>query len=189
MIADYTTYNQLQVSAPDIKGLWGFAMVPGTVKEDGTVDSSVSSNGSATVMLKQSKDKESAWKFMKWWVSTDTQVQYGREMEALMGAAARYPTANIAAFDKLPWPTEDYEALKAQFEWMKGTPQVPGGYYSWRNVDNAFFRVVSASNKQKMMPREALTEFVRYINDEITFKRIEFGLPTAEDVTLGNKTN
>ena len=189
IIADYTLYNQLQVSAPDIKGLWGFTMVPGTVKEDGTVDHSVSSNGTACVMMKQTEDKDSSWEFMKWWTSTDTQIQYGREMEALMGAAARYPTANIKAFDSLPWPSEDYDALKAQFEWMKAIPQVPGGYYSWRNVDNAFYRVVASVKKQKMEPREALTEFVRYINDEITFKRIEFELPTAEDVKISDKTD
>ena len=185
MIADFTLYNQLQVSAPDIKGLWGFAMVPGTVLEDGSVDYSVTSAGTAAIMMKQSREKEAAWEFMKWWVSQETQTQYGREMEALMGAAARYPTANIRAFDNLPWPTEDYEALKSQFEWMKGVPQVPGGYYSWRNVNNAFYKVVIAEDMNKMQPREALTEFVRYINDEITFKRIEFGLPTAGKVTSG----
>ncbi|MHB8130473.1 MAG: extracellular solute-binding protein [Mobilitalea sp.] len=187
VIADYTLYNQLQVSAPDIKGLWGFSMVPGTVKEDGTVDYSVSSAGSATVMLNQTEDKASSWEFMKWWVSTDTQVQYGRELEALMGAAARYPTANIEAFESMPWPSEDYEALKAQFEWMEGIPQVPGGYYSWRNVNNAFYKVVSAADKQKMQPREALADYVRYINDEITFKRAEFGLPIAEEKSFENQ--
>jgi len=41
--------------------------------------------------------------------------------------------------------------------------------------------VVISEDKNKMQPREALTEYVRYINDEITFKRREFGLPTAED--------
>lgn len=181
VIADITLYNQLQVSAPDIKGLWGFTMVPGTVREDGTVDYSVTSTGTAAIMMSQTKDEEAAWEFMKWWVSTDTQVQYGREMEALMGAAARHPTANIEAFESLPWPTEDYEALKSQFKWMKGIPQVPGGYYSWRSVNNAFYRVVIAEDKNRMQPREALTEYVRYINDEITFKRAEFGLPTAKD--------
>lgn len=185
IIADFTLYNQLQVSAPDIKGLWGFTKVPGTVKEDGSVDYSVSNTGTAAIMLKQSKEKEAAWEFMKWWVSTDTQTQYGREMEALMGAAARYPSANIKAFESLPWPSEDFEALKEQFEWVKGVPQVPGGYYSWRNVQNAFYKVVVAEDKNKMQPREALSEYVRYIDDEITFKRREFGLPAAEDLLGG----
>ena len=35
IIADYTVYNNLEVSAPDIAGLWDFTMVPGTRKEDG----------------------------------------------------------------------------------------------------------------------------------------------------------
>lgn len=189
IIADYTLYNQLQVSAPDIKGLWGFSMVPGTVKEDGTVDHSVSSTGTATVMMSQTDQKEAAWEFMKWWVSTETQTQYGREMEALMGAAARYPTANIEAFNNLPWPSDDYQALQEQIKWVKGIPQVPGGYYSWRNVNNAFYKVVVAEDKNKMQPREALTDYVRYINEEITFKREEFGLPTAEEASSGSQKN
>lgn len=176
VIADYTLYNQLQVSAPDIKGLWGFSMVPGTVTKDGKIDYSVGSTGTATIMLKQTKNEEASWEFMKWWVSTDTQIKYSQELEALMGAAARYPTANIKAFESLPWPSDDYDALKSQAEWVKGIPQIPGSYFTWRNINNAFYTVVFAENNNKMEPREALTEYVRYINDEITFKRQEFGL-------------
>jgi len=179
VISDFTLYNQLQVSAPDIKGLWGFAMVPGTVREDGNIDYSVSSTGSAAIIMSQTKEKEASWEFLKWWTSAETQAQYGREMEAIQGASARYPTANVEAFNNLPWPSDDYQTLMNQFEWMRGIPQVPGGYFSWRNVNNAFYRVVSADDKDKMQPREALMEYVRYINDEITYKRNEFGLPVA----------
>lgn len=173
IIADYTVYNILQVSAPDIKGLWGFTGVPGTLREDGTINNSVASAGTASVMMEACKDKASAWEFMKWWCSADTQADYGREMESLMGASARYPTANKEAFANLPWPAEDYKALKEQFESAEGIPQVPGGYYSWRNVSNAFYRVIVAKN---MQPREALTEYVKYIDGEITHKRKEFGM-------------
>ena len=117
---------------------------------------------------------------MKWWTSAEIQTSYGREMEGLMGAAARYPSANIEAFDSLPWPVVDYEALAKQYQNVKGIPQVPGGYYSWRNVNNAFYRVVSSEEAEKMPPREALTEFMCYINEEITYKRAEFGLNTAK---------
>ncbi|MGN6714206.1 extracellular solute-binding protein [Anaerocolumna jejuensis] len=178
VIADYNLYNELQVSAPDIKGLWGFTMVPGTVKEDGTVDHSVTGTGTASVIMKASKDKEASWEFLKWWLSADVQTQYGREMEALLGSAARYPTANVEAFESLPWPTDDLNSLLLQADWLKGIPQVPGGYYSWRNINNAFYKVVSADDKNKMQPREALMDYVRYINDEITYKRKEFGLPS-----------
>ncbi|HEY8499862.1 MAG TPA: extracellular solute-binding protein, partial [Clostridia bacterium] len=184
VIADFTLYNQLQVSAPDIKGLWGFAMVPGTLRDDGAVDHSVSSTGTAAVIMSQTKNRNASWEFLKWWVSTDTQSQYGIEMEAVLGPSARYPAANIEAFNKLPWPARDFNTLMSQFEWIKGIPQVPGGYFSWRNVNNAFYRVVISETdqrKQQMQPREALTEYVRYINEEITFKRKEFGLPVAEE--------
>lgn len=173
IVADYTTYNSLQVSAPEIKGLWGFAEVPGTVQDDGSINSDVASSGMACIMMEQSKNKEAAWEFMKWWVSEETQTRYGREMEGLMGSAARYPTANIEAFANLPWPIEDYLVLSEQFAKVKGIPQVPGGYFTSRHINNAFYKVVV---EKEIGPREAMTDYVRYINDEIRYKRAEFNL-------------
>ena len=172
-IADYQTYNTLQVSAPEIDGLWGFTTMPGTVMEDGSVNTSSTAGGTGMIILEQSKDKEAAWEYLKWWTSEEIQVQYGREMEGLMGAAARYPTANKAALSKLPWPIQDYKNLEAQLETVKGIPQVPGGYYTARNVNNAFYKVVV---DKEVGAREALMDAVRYIDDEITNKRKEFGL-------------
>src|SRR5690606_30839642 len=173
-IMDYTVYNQLTVFAPEIRGMWGFVPVPGTVQEDGTIRRDAPSSGTAVIMLQKAKDKEAAWEFMKWWTREDTQVTFGREMEALRGAAARYPTANIAALDKLPWPVEDYENLKRQFEEVRGIPEVPGGYFTGRHLQNAFYKVVVS---QKAEPREAIMDYVQYIHDEIRAKRKEFGLP------------
>ncbi|XEC93625.1 extracellular solute-binding protein [Paenibacillus tarimensis] len=173
-LSDYTTYNQLTVFAPEIRGLWGFVPVPGVVKEDGTIDRSVPSGGSSVLMLEKAQDKEAAWEFMKWWTSADTQTKFGREMEGLMGAAARYPTANIEALGQLPWPIADYKNLSAQFEEVKGIPEVPGGYFTGRHLINAFYKTVVGRTE----PREALTDYVQYIQEEMTFKRIEFGLPT-----------
>ncbi len=173
-IADYTVYNQLTVFAPEIRGMWGFVPVPGTVQEDGSTRRDVASAGSGTIMLKGAEDKEAAWEFMKWWTSADTQTKYGREMEGLMGAAARYPTANIEALDSLPWPVNDYENLKAQFEWVQGIPEVPGGYFTGRHLLNAFYRVVVNAQTE---PREAIVDYAQYIQEEIRAKRKEFGLP------------
>jgi ABC-type glycerol-3-phosphate transport system substrate-binding protein len=176
-IADYANYNVLQVFAPEIKGLWGFTEVPGTPRPDGTVDHSVATFGSASIIMERAKDREAAWEYLKWWTSADIQTKYGRAMEALMGPAARYPTANQEAFAMLPWPVTDYKNLLMQFRSAKGVPQVPGGYFTARQVNNAFYKVVT---EKKIGPREALTDFVRYINDEITYKRKEFGLNTTD---------
>ena len=70
-------------------------------------------------------------------------------------------------------PRTFYKNLLEQFEYAKGIPQVPGGYYTSRQVNNAFHKVVT---EKKIGPREALTDFTRYINDEITYKRKEFGI-------------
>jgi len=186
-IANYTTYNTLSVFAPEIRGLWAFTVVPGTPQPDGTIDHSVSTGGEACIMLSRARDRESAWAYMKWWTSGDTQTRYGFGMEALMGPAARYASANQDAFHRLPWPVNDFNNLLAQFEWAKGIPEVPGGYFTPRQLNNAFYRVVEDSGGaaagrtgQAVGPREALTDFTRLINEEITYKRIEFGLDVRE---------
>lgn len=174
IISDYTDYNNFAVSAPDIAGLWSFTQIPGTVKEDGTVDHSVASTGLASMIMADTKHPDASWEFLKWWTSAETQTMYGREMEGLMGSAARVPTANYEAFLNMPWPVDDFEALKKSMEWVKGIPQVPGGYYSWRNVYNAFYTVVTETDTA--MPREELMDKVVYINAEIDYKREELGL-------------
>ncbi|GAE07681.1 extracellular solute-binding protein [Paenibacillus sp. JCM 10914] len=171
-ITDYTFYNTLSVSAPEIRGLWDFVTVPGIPQADGTIRRDVSSGGTSVIMMDQSKDKEAAWEFMKWWTSKDTQVRFGREMEGLMGAAARYPTANIEALKELPWPSQDYQNLEQQWHWVQGIPEVPGGYYTGRNLDNAFREVINNNTH----PRDALYDYVEEINREIEFKQKEINL-------------
>ncbi|MGN1179769.1 MAG: extracellular solute-binding protein [Suilimivivens sp.] len=185
IIADYTVYNNLEVSAPDIAGLWDFTVVPGTVKEDGTVDHSVGCTGLASMIMADTGEPEACWEFLKWWSSAEVQTLYDREMESLMGSAARVATANQEAFENIPWSVDTYEALSQAFTWVKGIPQVPGGYYSWRNVNNAFYTVTTDTDTAS--PREELMDKVLYINDEITYKRKEFGLPTIEDLDKEGK--
>ena len=60
----------------------------------------------------------------------------------------------------------------------------PGGYYTWRNVNNAFYAVTTGSassgrSENGNTPREELMDKIFYINAEITYKRTEFGLPVA----------
>ncbi len=178
IITDYTYYNTLQVSAPDIQGLWGMAVVPGEVRVDEYgneyIDNTVASSGSACVIMEAAKNKLACWEFLKWWTSAETQYLYSSEMESLMGASARVATANIQAFSLIPWPTEIAEVLEAQFENVRGIRQVPGGYFSWRNVNNAFYAVTTKTDSAT--PREELMDRVIYINDEIAYKRKEFGL-------------
>lgn len=181
IIADYTLYNNLQVSAPDIEGLWGFTTVPGMKQEDGTINHKTGSIGLADMIMASTEYKEESWEFLKWWTSEETQVRFGLEMESLMGASARIATANLGALEKLAWPVQDYKELMKQFDQLEGIRQVPGGYYSWRNVNNAFYTVTT--NTDTTMPREELMEKVIYINAEISYKLEELGLSDKKNTT------
>ena len=114
------------------------------------------------------------WEFFKWWASTDTQVRFGQEMEALLGASARYATANKNAFAQLKWSADAIEVLTKQWEQTVGIREVPGGYYTGRHITNACRKCVN----EKSDPRETILDYSILINEELTKKRKEFGLPT-----------
>lgn len=173
-VSMYTTYNTLAVSAPEIRGLWKFTMIPGTRREDGTIDRSSHSNVACCMMIATDDEnvKNNAWEFMKWWVSTDTQVRFGREMESVLGSSARYSTANTEALKQLAWSGDELAVLLEQQSHTVGFREVAGGYSTTRHITNAIRKVIN----DKSDPRETLLTYVRTINEEIRIKRTEFGL-------------
>ena len=168
-IAPYTTYNLLSTAAPEIRNEWAMVPIPGARKPNGEIDRSTGASGAACVMLKKAKDKEACWEFLKWWTSAEVQTQFGKELEMLMGTAARYNTANIEAFYKLPWNKEEVANLEEQWKHVKEIEEVPGSYYITRSIDSAFSAVVY----QGVNPRESLWKYTKEINDELERKRIE----------------
>lgn len=170
-VANYSLYNTLSVFAPEISGQWDYALLPG-VEVDGVLNRQSVSTVTSSVIMSASKEKEASWEFMKWWLSADTQKDYARGMESVIGSAARYPTANLQAFEQLPWPTKDYLMLKQQRELAVGIPTVPGDYIVGRHIDNAF-RAVLNSN---VTPQDSLYQYHLKINEEIARKRKELGL-------------
>ncbi len=172
VISEYSLFNTLCVSAPELNGLWGVALVPGTKQADGTIDHSVMGTCTGTVITASTKNVDAAWKFVKWWISAKTQASYGLKIEGLLGQAARYATANIEALNELPWSQSELAGLKEQHQYVKATPETPGSYFTPRHLYNAFRRVITYGDD----PRQTLMDYTDYINREITNKRKEFGL-------------
>ncbi|MEG0570214.1 MAG: extracellular solute-binding protein [Oscillospiraceae bacterium] len=176
VVADLSLYNQLAVSAPEIKGLWNFGPVPGTKRKDGTVDFSVQGSASGVMVLASAKDTDASWDFIKWWTQADTQSHFAREIEGLLGTSARYPSANVEAFHALAWSTDEIANIDNQAKWLKRIPEVPGGYYTPRYINNAFRSTcVDAAAEE---PRDSLLYYASVIDGEILSKRTEFKLPT-----------
>jgi len=168
-IAPYTLYNQLYAAAPEIMNMWDFVPLPGTETNGGISRIAAGNGGEAAIMLKDVKNEENAWDFIDWFLSDDIQTAYGVNIESMLGAMARYATANVEAFRQLPWSAKEREQLLAQWDNVREIEQIPAGYYVGRNLTNAFRRVVYYSEN----PRYTLHLYNTQINAEIERKRIE----------------
>ena len=200
-IADYSSYNHLTIFAPEIRGLWEFVPIPGTVREkmpqdagipylelgnNMILDNTTVAGVTCTIMMRTAetkKTKEDAWAFMQWWVGESAQSRFGNEMVAIMGPAAKQPTANLEALAKMPWPTADYRNLAEQFKYLEAAPEVPGGYIVGRYVDFAWKAVYNNGASAV----ETLQDYLEEINKELSRKRKEFGFPIIERDRFGRR--
>ncbi len=171
-IAGFDQYNTLMAGAPEIRGQWGIAPVPGTEQADGSIDRSVGGAGTSIVMFDAAEDKDSCWEFIEWWTRAQTQETYDANVENVMGPAGRNATANLEAFSRLSWSDEELEALEEQRQYVQELREIPGSYFVSRCLDNAFRSVLfDGKNAREVFERENAN-----INREITRKRNELGL-------------
>lgn len=177
-VADYFTYVQLSTAAPELTGWWKMVPIPGIRKENGVIDRSAGGTSTAAVIFRDTEHPEAAWELVKWWTSTDVQTRYAEEIEAIIGVEARWNTANVQAFENLPWPREDLEAILEQWKWFVEKPVVLGDYFTTRHIINAWNRVVL----EGWNPREALEKAVLDINRELIRKQEEFGVQVPEEL-------
>ena len=168
----YTFYANLQAAAPEIKGQWSFAQVPGTVKEDGSVDATVSGTSTGCVIFSNSAHKQAAWEFLKWWTDTEAQVDFGTEIESIQGPSGRYPTANLEALRMLPWSNAELQAILSQCQHTQAMPEAPGGYMTSRYIVSSAMIVINNG----LVPRETIMDYKKMINDEVQSMRKKFGL-------------
>ncbi len=174
-LADYTTYNSLKYTAPEISGLWEMFPMPGTRMPDGSINATqMDQSGVGAIMLKSSLETpektEAAWTLIKWWSEAETQTRYATDLEAALGIAARRATANLQTLKNIGWTSKERAVLEAQFKNLKFIPIVPGNYYVTRGLTNSIRGVVDHGENA----RELLSEWTIKINAEILRKRNEF---------------
>lgn len=165
VIANYSFAGQLETASPEIKGLWDFCKVPGTLIDD-TVSHSANSTGSGAVIFSSSEKQEQAWEFIKWFTQDDVQASFGNRLESITGAVGRYETANVNAMGSLSWSEYQLERLREQQAELKEIPIIPASYAVTRNIMNAFRETVNDGEN----PRDMLIWYSHDINDEIERK-------------------
>jgi ABC-type glycerol-3-phosphate transport system substrate-binding protein len=179
-VVDYTYVNTLNVSAPEISGKWSIAKIPGTVQADGSVDHSAACMIGTCFIVSSTVAKDGmaneAWEFLKWWTSEETQTNYSTELKAENGEASEFPVSNVNAIANGGLNEEFKQVVLSLLDDLRAEPQIPGGYITGRVIRNAFTSVVTENTD----PVDTLYILLDDINDEITSKRTEFGLNTAE---------
>lgn len=172
IIDNYSLYNTLFIGAPEIKGVWQMMPVPATIDEEEKEHSDVASTVTASMMLANDEKQEYAWDFLDWWTTAEVQGEFGKQIENQLGVSARYCTANVEAFSNLPWTKKECDILNQQWEQVKAIPEVAGGYFTGRHLNNALRRVINLNEN----PKDTLLDYVLRIDEEIKFKRQELKL-------------
>jgi ABC-type glycerol-3-phosphate transport system substrate-binding protein len=170
LIAPYTQYNSYTYALPELTGLWDMYPIPGIEQEDGTINISQANQLFASVMFANCKDQEAGWEFLKWWISSDVQTNFGLEIEAIQGSAGRYNTANLDAISRLPWDEAQLQPLQTQIESAVFVPQLPGSYFTSRAINSAFVTTV----KYNKNPSQQILYWSEQIDQEIARKQEEF---------------
>ena len=126
--------------------------------------------GTAISIMSSTKSPDASWEFLKWWTDANAQVEYGTELESILGAAARYASANIDAVARTAWPVKEYRNIMQQWEHADCLPQAPGSYIVSRYVDFAARAVINdgADAGQSMI------KYTKLINSELERKKKEF---------------
>lgn len=169
-IQSCTQYNTISAAASEIRGLWGISLIPGFKDENGNINRAQAGAGSACAILKTSDNVEEAWEFLKWWTSDTTQLKYSQNIESILGITGRNMTSNVKALEGLSWNEGDFEILKEQWSLVNEMPEVPGGYYIPRVVDQAFWNVIGNGKGIE----EMLLKWDKVADKEIAEKRSQY---------------
>ena len=167
-VADYSTsFNTLVAFAPQIENLWGITHVPGTYDENGKINYVAPVTVTSGIILEGSNVKKDSMRFLDWWCSDKTQARFGSFLESLLGAAGRYATANINVIEQLSWSKLQCENIKLQMQSTVGIPEVAGGYFTWRYLDNAFREIIDDG----VDVREVMYACNKAIKEEMAYQR------------------
>lgn len=170
-VGNFSTYVQLSTAAPELEGRWGVALVPGTMRSDGSIDYCQAADSTASMIFQNTDQPEESWEFLKWWLSSQTQAEFSNRMESAYGSSYRWNTANLKAFDSLPYDPADKAVILEQLSYQKETVRHPAGYMVERETSNIWNQVVvNGKGLTESIDRAAIAS-----DREIIRKLQEFG--------------
>lgn len=170
-IGNFSVYIQLKNGAPEINNRWGVALMPGVKNSQGEIERWVTGGSQAVAIFEKSDKKDNAWKFMEWWLSEEIQTQYTERLQNIYGKEYLWNSGNLNSLSKMPIEEADLSIIMEQVKWVKEAPKIPGGYFTEREISNAWNKIVF----DDMDVRTAVDDAVTISNREIARKLEEFG--------------
>lgn len=170
-VSGFATYLQLQVGAPELNGRWDIALVPGTKQEDGTICRYWSADATSAMIFSNTQQKNEAYRFLKWWLSSETQLKYANDLQMKYGPDYIWNTGNHVALAGMSYPLAHKKIILEQWSWQKEALRHPASYILEREVSNAWISIVTEGAPfQARMDEATLAS-----NREILRKLTEFG--------------
>lgn len=163
------SYIQFVYGAPELTGRWDIAVMPGVLREDGSINNNIGGlTTTSAIIMADAKNPNEAWDFIKWYMSTDVQLEFSEIREAKLDMSARLLSTNIEAFSSLDWDSEHLDVFLESMEETKAYNPILGNYYTTRFISYAFNNVVIS---RTMSEREALEYAQENINKELERRR------------------
>lgn len=170
-IGNFYTYVQLKSAAPEIAGQWAVALMPGQVDRNGTIQRWTPGLATTAFMFDDVADPQTAWAFMKWWLSDKTQSDFGYRLQSIFGPTYMWLPANLKAVDVMPVEKQDREVIRKQLEWIAEPPKTPATYMVERGLSDIWNMVVFDG----VPVRIAIDKKEIEMNRELRRKLEEFG--------------
>lgn len=170
-ISSFPMFLKLDSAAAELSGKWKIALIPGFESEDGEITHWSTGGGQTSMIFEKSQHQDEAWEFLKWWYSTEVQVEYGQQIQMLYGDEYLWNTANLEAFAQMPIDEESKAVILEQMSWLYETPQSPASYMVEREISNVWNKIVLDGENA----RSALDDAVIIMDQELQRKLEEFG--------------
>ncbi|GAB6091540.1 extracellular solute-binding protein [Spirochaeta dissipatitropha] len=179
-IVDSVTYLQLKYAAPELKGQWALAPYPGTPDVHGDPQRWFIANGVSAVIMKDTPMPDESWEFMKWWLSAETQADFGYRLQSTYGPEYLWFSANLDALADAPIEARDKQIILDQVRWQRDVPRTPAQYMLERGLSDIW---INSATRNRSLRTEVDT-MIPVIDREVTRKMTEFGFIDSEGNVL-----
>lgn len=170
-IVDSQTYLQLKYAAPELRGQWALAPYPGVPDENGEPQRWFIANGVAAVIMSDSERPNESWEYLKWWLSTESQVDFGYRLQSTYGPEFLWISGNLEALAQAPIDADELDVIFEQVKWQRDVPRTPAQYILERALSDIW---INSATKYRPV-RTEIDKMIPVVDREVRRKMIEFG--------------